>query len=111
MLLCSDPKELFPGRRVTAYVFVVCICILIAQPENLRAAQWQRLVMNSTAINHSVKSRTPGIQASASQHMPARFGLTSTASNPRARRGPHPGDILFWVACVGGAGLLLFLAT
>jgi len=41
--------------------------------------------------------------------MPAHFGLNSTA--PRARRGPHPGDILFWVACVGGAGLLLFLAT
>jgi hypothetical protein len=69
--------------------------------------------MNTTAINHSVKSRAPGIQASAgavsTPHMPAHFGLNPTA--PRARRGPHPGDILFWVACVGGAGLLLFLAT
>lgn len=26
-------------------------------------------------------------------------------------RGPHPGDVLFWVACVGGACLLLMAAT
>ena len=26
-------------------------------------------------------------------------------------RGPHPGDILYWVACVGGVGLLLIAAT
>jgi hypothetical protein len=65
--------------------------------------------MNSNAIHHSVNSRTAGIQASSASHMPAHFGLNSAA--PRARRGPHPGDILFWVACVGGAGLLLFLAT
>jgi hypothetical protein len=25
-------------------------------------------------------------------------------------RGPHPGDVLFWVACVGGACLLLMAA-
>jgi len=27
------------------------------------------------------------------------------------RRGPHPGDILYWVACVGGACLLLFFSA
>jgi hypothetical protein len=26
-------------------------------------------------------------------------------------RGPHPGDILYWVACLGGACLLLIAAT
>jgi hypothetical protein len=26
-------------------------------------------------------------------------------------RGPHPGDILYWVACLGGVGLLLIAAT
>lgn len=26
-------------------------------------------------------------------------------------RGPHPGDVLYWVACVGGACLLLMAAT
>lgn len=26
-------------------------------------------------------------------------------------RGPHPGDILYWVACLGGACLLLLSAT
>ena len=25
--------------------------------------------------------------------------------------GPHPGDILYWVACLGGACLLLLCAT
>jgi hypothetical protein len=27
------------------------------------------------------------------------------------RCGPHPGDVLYWVACLGGAGLLLLCAT
>jgi len=26
-------------------------------------------------------------------------------------RGPHPGDVLYWVACLGGACLLLIAAT
>jgi len=26
-------------------------------------------------------------------------------------RGPHPGDVLYWVACLGGACLLLLAAT
>jgi hypothetical protein len=26
-------------------------------------------------------------------------------------RGPHPGDVLYWVACLGGACLLLLCAT
>lgn len=26
-------------------------------------------------------------------------------------RGPHPGDILYWVACLGGVCLLLLSAT
>ena len=26
-------------------------------------------------------------------------------------RGPHLGDVLYWVACLGGAGLLLLCAT
>jgi hypothetical protein len=30
---------------------------------------------------------------------------------PRITRGPHPGDILYWVTCVGGACLLLIEAT
>lgn len=30
---------------------------------------------------------------------------------PRGTRGPHPGDVLYWVTCVGGASLLLIVAT
>jgi hypothetical protein len=26
-------------------------------------------------------------------------------------RGPHPGDVLYWAACIGGACLLLMAAT
>jgi hypothetical protein len=111
MLLCSDPKELFPGRRAVAYVFVVYSLVSIARPEVFRATQLQRLVMNTTAINHNVKPRSSGSQGAPGTHLPAQYGLNSTAPNHRGRRGPHPGDILFWVACVGGAGLLLFLAT
>jgi hypothetical protein len=28
-----------------------------------------------------------------------------------SRSGPHPGDVLYWVTCVGGACLLLIEAT
>lgn len=41
-------------------------------------------------------------------HMPAhrgRFGFPETRHG-----GPHPGDIAYWVACVGGAGMLLLCA-
>ncbi len=30
---------------------------------------------------------------------------------PRGIRGPHPGDVLYWVTCVGGASLLLIVAA
>jgi hypothetical protein len=32
-------------------------------------------------------------------------------TGPRGPRGPHPGDVLYWVACLGGACLLLLSAT
>ena len=42
---------------------------------------------------------------------------THLAINPakldpeRTSRATHPGDILYWVACLGGVGLLLLVAT
>ncbi len=30
---------------------------------------------------------------------------------PSAMRGPHPGDVLYWVTCVGGASLILIAST
>jgi hypothetical protein len=36
--------------------------------------------------------------------------LLSETRNPRPRR-PHPGDVLYWIACVGGACVLLLCAT
>jgi len=44
--------------------------------------------------------------------LPSRRGihLLPDTRSPRPR-GPHPGDILYWVACLGGACLLLFSAT
>ena len=32
------------------------------------------------------------------------------AGKPSSRR-LHPGDVLYWVACLGGAGLLILCAT
>jgi hypothetical protein len=32
-------------------------------------------------------------------------------ADTRSPRGPHPGDVLYWVACVGGACLLILAAT
>jgi hypothetical protein len=32
-------------------------------------------------------------------------------TQPRTRRTPHPGDVLYWVACLGGVCLLLLSAT
>jgi len=31
--------------------------------------------------------------------------------SPSMTRGPHPGDILYWVTCVGGASLILIAST
>ena len=36
---------------------------------------------------------------------------TEVVHLPRGTHGPHPGDVLYWVTCVGGAGLLLIVAT
>ena len=42
----------------------------------------------------------------------ARHAADGPYQPPIARRsGPHPGDVLYWVTCVGGACLLLIEAT
>lgn len=45
----------------------------------------------------------------------ARYAVDPLRLPPDTRSGgprrPHPGDILYWVACVGGACLLLIAAT
>jgi hypothetical protein len=42
----------------------------------------------------------------------ARRGLRSMSeTRGTGPRGPHPGDVLYWVACLGGACLLLLSAT
>jgi len=36
------------------------------------------------------------------------YSVSGTGERPRV---PHPGDILFWVTCLGAVSFLLFVAT
>jgi hypothetical protein len=36
---------------------------------------------------------------------------SAAVTNSDTKRGTHPGDILYWAACLGGACLLLLCAT
>ncbi|MDP9049748.1 MAG: hypothetical protein M3O31_03360 [Acidobacteriota bacterium] len=40
-----------------------------------------------------------------------RLHLVADTRGTWPARGPHPGDVLYWVACLGGACLLLLCAT
>jgi hypothetical protein len=51
------------------------------------------------------------VSAHTSAHHLLAHGTHSPELHEVRRRGPHPGDILFWVACVGGVGLLLLAST
>ena len=52
---------------------------------------------------------------SASRAEATRRGLhlppDTRGGGPHGPHGPHLGDVLYWVACLGGAGLLLLCAT
>jgi hypothetical protein len=52
------------------------------------------------------------LQADAAAHpaeaIPLRLLPDTRGGGPR---GPHPGDVLYWVACLGGACLLILSAT
>jgi hypothetical protein len=54
------------------------------------------------------------LQAESAQHYaeaaPPRLQLVPDTRGGGPRR-PHPGDVLYWVACLGGACLLLIAAT
>jgi hypothetical protein len=43
-----------------------------------------------------------------SSHRGSHMPLDARTGGPRR---PHPGDVLYWVACLGGACLLLLSAT
>lgn len=50
------------------------------------------------------------LHSAAQPHNPGLHLLADTRGTGPAR-GPHPGDVLYWVACLGGACLLLLCAT
>jgi hypothetical protein len=54
------------------------------------------------------------LQADAAAH-PAEALPNSLRLLPDTRgggpRGPHPGDVIYWIACLGGACLLILCAT
>jgi hypothetical protein len=51
------------------------------------------------------------LQADASAHPAADLLHLPPDTRGGGPRRPHPGDVLYWVACVGGACLLLMAAT
>ena len=52
------------------------------------------------------------LQASSKPSVDAHRTLHLLTDTPKVgRRRPHPGDVLYWVACLGGACLLLLSAT
>jgi hypothetical protein len=55
----------------------------------------------------------PSARAFLAEGQPENHGLHLLADTRGTgpARGPHPGDVLYWVACLGGACLLLLCAT
>jgi hypothetical protein len=71
------------------------------RPDPVRA----RVTAASQTIIHSQGPQLVGAEAAdRSLHLPP----DTRNGNPRRL---HPGDILYWVACLGGAGLLILCAT
>jgi hypothetical protein len=68
-------------------------------------------------IPHCEPSPSRRITAAVSQPLPdapsSGFAWLHPWADSRGGRprGPHPGDILYWVACLGGVCLLLLSAT
>jgi hypothetical protein len=57
----------------------------------------------------SITSSTQYASGPVPAGMSARFGLPGIAREG-IRRGPHPADILYWIACAGGVCLLLLVS-
>jgi hypothetical protein len=51
-----------------------------------------------------------GLQFASANHPGLDHGI-ALVPDTRGPRRPHPGDILYWVACLGGVCLLLLCAT
>jgi hypothetical protein len=51
------------------------------------------------------------LQADAAAHPAADVLRLPPDTRSTGPRGPHPGDVLYWVACLGGACLLILSAT
>jgi hypothetical protein len=65
----------------------------------ISANRVHRSLQNAPSFPAEVRPETPGLR-----------GLADTRGTGPAR-GLHPGDVLYWVACLGGACLLLLCAT
>jgi hypothetical protein len=68
--------------------------------------------MSLISIATVVASARQYVTASTSApHLLAHDPAHTSGSQEHRRRGPHPGDVAFWVACVGGVCLLLLAST
>jgi hypothetical protein len=66
-----------------------------------------RVVVRQQLTNDQMLQANAEPHASAAPH-PMRLLPDTRGGGPRR---PHPGDVLYWVACLGGACLLIVLAT
>jgi hypothetical protein len=64
---------------------------------------------STSFVEHRQFLRRPNLAGDDRAQHHGLFLLPDTRSG--GPRGPHPGDVLYWVACVGGACLLLLAAT
>ncbi len=64
-----------------------------------------------TTHTHSatIHSNSPAVSDGLIARYRALYSRSETRSSPA--RLPHPGDILYWVGCVGAISALLFVAT
>jgi hypothetical protein len=79
-----------------------------ARPDPVRSrVAYQQPLTNSERL-HAEAARPPKPAETVQDRRPASLLPDTGGSRPRR---PHPGDILYWVACLGGVCLLLLSAT
>jgi hypothetical protein len=92
----------------TSYSYSATFAALVASGRGLDPVR-ARVIVRQQLTNDQI------LQADAAAHPAAEatpLGLhLPPDTRGSGRRGPHPGDVLYWVACLGGACLLLIAAT
>jgi hypothetical protein len=114
MVRTHDPEAAFPMSRAAPYVELSAPAAKVAPGKE--AAHLASCVGSDQSMNLNIATVLAAARQYASALTSSPRLLAHDTPHPAGmheirRRGPHPGDILFWVACVGGVGLLLLAST